>query len=92
VWARVWARTRVSLYIGTRVSLYVGLLAALLDLCVGVTYGAISGFVAGRVDDVMQRVFEVLNGIPGLVVAILAVIIFKPGIITIFAEVFLRAS
>jgi len=44
-----------------------GLLAALLDLCVGVTYGAISGFVGGRVDDVMQRIFEVLNGIPGLI-------------------------
>ena len=40
-------------------------------------------------DEVMQRIIEVVNGIPGLVVAILAMIIFKVGIITIFAEVFL---
>src|SRR5215212_7795144 len=75
MWTRVWA--------GTRVSLYIGLLAAFLDIFVGVVYGAISGFLGGRVDDVMQRVIEVLNGIPYLVVAILAMTIFEPGIITI---------
>jgi len=75
MWTRVWA--------GTRVSLYIGLLAAFLDIFVGVAYGAISGFLGGRVDDVMQRVIEVLNGIPYLVVAILAMTIFKPGILTI---------
>jgi oligopeptide transport system permease protein len=75
MWTRVWA--------GTRVSLYIGLLAACLDIFVGVVYGAVSGFLGGKVDDVMQRVIEVLNGIPYLVVAILAMVIFKPGIITI---------
>jgi oligopeptide transport system permease protein len=75
MWARVWA--------GTRVSLYIAFLAAFLDVFVGVTFGAISGFLGGRVDDVMQRIIEILNGIPYLVVAILAMVIFKPGIITI---------
>jgi oligopeptide transport system permease protein len=68
---------------GTRVSLYIGLLAAVLDLFVGVAYGAISGFVGGRVDDVMQRGIEILNGIPSLVVAILVMIVLQPGIVTI---------
>lgn len=75
MWSRVWA--------GTRVSLYIALLAALLDMFVGVTYGAVSGFMGGRVDNVMQRIVEVLVGIPGLVVAILAMTVFSPGIITI---------
>ena len=75
MWTRVWA--------GTRVSLYIALLAAALDLFVGVTYGAVSGFLGGRVDDVMQRIVEILNGIPSLVVAILAMTVFQPGIITI---------
>jgi oligopeptide transport system permease protein len=75
MWARVWA--------GTRVSLYIAFLAAFLDVFLGVTFGAISGFLGGRVDDVMQRIIEILNGIPYLVVAILAMVIFKPGIITI---------
>ena len=75
MWTRVWA--------GTRVSLYIAFLAAALDLVVGVTFGAVSGFLGGRVDDVMQRIIEILNGIPYLVVAILAMVVFEPGIITI---------
>jgi oligopeptide transport system permease protein len=75
MWSRVWA--------GTRVSLYIAFLAAFLDVFVGVTFGAVSGFLGGRVDDVMQRVIEILNGIPYLVIAILAMVIFRPGIITI---------
>jgi len=75
MWSRVWA--------GTRVSLYIAFLAAALDLLVGVAYGAVSGFAGGRVDDAMQRVVEVLVGIPSLVVAILAMVVLEPGIITI---------
>ncbi len=75
MWTRVWA--------GTRVSLYIAFLAALLDMFLGVTFGAVSGFLGGRVDDVMQRLIEILNGVPYLVVAILAMVIFDPGIITI---------
>lgn len=75
MWTRVWA--------GTRVSLYIAFLAALLDMFIGVTFGAVSGYVGGRVDDGMQRIVEILNGVPYLVVAILAMIVFDPGIITI---------
>jgi oligopeptide transport system permease protein len=75
LWSRVW--------IGTQVSLYIGFLAAFLDLAVGVVYGAISGLFGGRVDDVMQRGIEILNGVPYLVVAILAMLVLSPGIITI---------
>ena len=75
MWSRLWA--------GTRVSLYIAFLAAFLDLFVGVTYGAISGYLGGRTDNVMQRVIEILVGIPSLVVAILAMVVFSPGILTI---------
>src|SRR5215210_3812518 len=75
MWTRVWA--------GTRVSLYIGLLAALLDIFVGVVYGAVSGFLGGRVDDILQRGIEILNGVPSLVVAILAMVVLDPGIGTI---------
>jgi oligopeptide transport system permease protein len=75
MFARLWE--------GTRVSLYIAFLAAFLDLAVGVTYGAVSGLLGGRVDGVMQRIIEILSGIPNLVVAILAMVIFDPGIITL---------
>jgi oligopeptide transport system permease protein len=75
MWSRVWA--------GTRVSLYIGFLAAFMDIFVGVAYGAFSGYSGGRTDDILQRGIEILNGIPSLVVAILAMVVFDPGIITI---------
>jgi oligopeptide transport system permease protein len=75
LWTRVWA--------GARVSLYIAVLAALLDMVVGVTYGAISAIFGGQVDNVMQRIIEILNGVPNLVIAVLAMLVLEPGIITI---------
>jgi oligopeptide transport system permease protein len=83
MWTRVWA--------GTRVSLYIAFLAALLDMFIGVTFGAVSGYVGGRVDDGMQRIIEILNGVPYLVVAILAMIVFDPGIVTITVAIALTS-
>ena len=54
-----------------------------MDLFVGVTFGAVSGFLGGKVDGAMQRIIEILNGIPNLVVAILAMVVLEPGIVTI---------
>ncbi|AKU27386.1 oligopeptide ABC transporter permease [Geobacillus sp. FSL K6-0789] len=75
----LWVRT----WYGTRISLYIGLLAALIDLLIGIAYGGISGYYGGRVDNVMQRIIEILNGIPYLIMVILFILIFEPGIISI---------
>lgn len=69
---------------GARVSIFIGLLAATIDMLIGVTFGGISGFYGGRVDTIMQRFAEVLMGIPYLIVVILFILIFKnPGIFSI---------
>lgn len=73
----------VRVWEGMRVSLYIALLAAFFDLAIGVPFGAISGLLGGKVDGVMQRIIEVLNGIPNLVVAILVMVVLEPGILTI---------
>jgi len=75
LFSRVW--------VGTRVSLYIALLAAVIDMLIGVMYGLVSGFRGGKVDNVMQRVLEVISGIPNLIVVILMLLILKPGIISI---------
>lgn len=73
------------LFMGTRISLLIAFIAALFDITLGVIYGLISGLIGGRVDNVMQRFLEVLSGIPNLVVMILMLVVFKPGIISIVA-------
>jgi oligopeptide transport system permease protein len=71
-WTRLWK--------GTRVSLYIAFLAAAIDLLIGVAYGGISAYYGGRVDNRMQRIMEVLVGIPNLVVVLLLMLILEPGI------------
>lgn len=71
------------LLMGTRVSLIIALFAALLDLMFGVTYGLVSGMKGGRTDTIMQRILEVLSGIPNLVVMILMLMVFEPGLVSI---------
>ena len=73
----------VRVWEGMRVSLYIALLAALFDLAIGVPFGAVSGLLGGKVDGVMQRIIEILNGIPNLVIAILVMLVLNPGIVTI---------
>jgi oligopeptide transport system permease protein len=70
-------------WVGTRVSLYIAALVTAMDLCVGMTYGAVSGYYGSRVDNVMQRIVEILNGVPILIVAVLTLLIFNPGIISL---------
>ncbi|MCP3742191.1 oligopeptide ABC transporter permease [Rossellomorea sp. BNER] len=75
LWTRTWQ--------GTRISLYIGVLAATIDLIIGIAYGGVSGFYGGRVDNLMQRIIEILVGIPNLIVVILFILLFEPGLFTI---------
>lgn len=68
---------------GTRVSLLIAFVAAFFDLTIGVTYGLISGWNGGRVDNVMQRILEIVSGVPNLVVVILMLLVLNPGITSI---------
>ena len=68
---------------GTRVSLFIAFMAALFNLTLGVVYGLTSGWLGGKVDNIMQRILEILSGVPNLVVVILMLLVLKPGISSI---------
>ena len=61
----------VRVMMGTRVSLSVGLLASVLVLLIGATYGAISAFAGGWVDIIMMRITDILYTIPDILLIIL---------------------
>ena len=65
------------------VLLIIAFIAALLDLSIGIAYGLFSGMKGGRTDTVMQRTLEILSGIPSLVLVVLMLLIFEPGITSI---------
>lgn len=68
---------------GTSISLYIALVAVVVDMCFGMSYGLISGYFGGKVDNIMQRFAEILNGIPTLVIVTLLMLVLKPGLVTI---------
>ena len=75
----IWTRT----WMGTRISLIIAVSAVLIDMAIGMSYGLIAGYFGGWVDNIMQRVLEVVNSIPTLVIVTLLMLVFKPGLFTI---------
>jgi len=73
--------------VGLRISLIIALCAALIDLIIGVTYGLISGWFGGRVDMVMQRIIEIINSIPNLIVVTMLSLLLGQGIISIIIAI-----
>lgn len=73
MWTRLWR--------GSRISLMIGIFAVLINMVIGVVYGSISGYYGGWVDMVMQRITEIIGGIPSLVLVILFVMYLGSGII-----------
>ncbi|MCL2323558.1 MAG: ABC transporter permease [Oscillospiraceae bacterium] len=67
----------VRVMMGTRVSLFVGIGASILILIIGSIYGAISGYLGGRVDMVMMRIVDIISTVPDILVIILLMVTLK---------------
>jgi peptide/nickel transport system permease protein len=65
---------------GARISLMVGAVSTIAALLIGVTLGAIAGYLGGVMDDAVMRFTEFFQTIPSFVFAILLVAIFTPTI------------
>jgi len=63
----------VRCLIGGRVSLMIGALATLTSVTLGIVWGAVAGFIGGRVDNAMMRFVDMMYAIPYLLIAILMV-------------------
>ncbi len=67
-----------------RVSLAVGLLASLVALVIGVSFGAIAGYAGGRVDHFMMRLVEILYALPFIFFVIVLTMVFGRSLFLIF--------
>lgn len=61
---------------GGRISLMVGIISTLVSLIVGVSYGAIAGYLGGRTDNVMMRIVDILYAIPYILIVIVLMAAF----------------
>ena len=60
----------VRIMYGARISLSVGFAAALLNLVIGVAYGAICGYFGGKVDMILMRLVDIIYSVPTLLYVI----------------------
>lgn len=63
--------------------MFIAVCAVFIDVIVGTTYGLISGYFGGMIDSVMQRIQEIINSIPTLVVLTLLLMVMKSSLTTI---------
>ncbi len=72
---------------GGRISLTVGLVATFVALTIGVTYGAVAGFLGGKTDSVMMRIVDILYALPFTIFVILLMVFFGRNIILLFVAI-----
>jgi len=72
---------------GGRISLAVGLLATLVSLLIGVSYGMIAGYAGGRIDSFMMRGVDVLYSLPFIIFVILLMVLFGRNFLLLFIAI-----
>ena len=65
---------------GTRISMLVALMAAFVNLIIGILYGGISGYLGGTVDMIMMRIVDIISTIPLTLYVILIMQVLGAGI------------
>lgn len=72
---------------GGRISLLVGLVATIVSLIIGVSYGAIAGYFGGTADRIMMRIVDIIYALPFLFFVILLMVVFGRHIVLIFVAI-----
>jgi len=72
---------------GGRVSLAVGFVATAVALLIGVTWGAVAGYVGGRVDAVMMRLVDILYALPFMIFIVLLMVVFGRNVLLLFLAI-----
>ncbi len=77
---------------GGRISLMVGIISTIVSLLVGVSYGAVAGYMGGKIDNAMMRFVDILYAIPYILIVIVLMAAFggenTPGWIESISNIF----
>jgi len=72
---------------GARISLLIGLMTTIIALSIGVTYGALAGFLGGRIGNIMMRIVDVLYALPLIFFIIILVTVVGRSIFLVFVGI-----
>lgn len=62
---------------GARISLLVAFIATIVNFLIGITFGSISGYAGGTVDNIMMRIVDIINSIPLVLYVILLMVVLR---------------
>ena len=71
--------------VGGQISLMVGVISTAVSLVIGVTYGAIAGYMGGKIDNLMMRIVDVMYAIPYMMLVIVLLALFERSLFLLFA-------
>jgi oligopeptide transport system permease protein len=77
----------VRTLLGVRITLFVAVIASCVSLFIGVMYGAIAGYVGGKVDALMMRFVDALYALPFIFFVILLMVVFERSLLLIFIAI-----
>ena len=69
---------------GGRTSLLVGFIATSVALVIGVSWGAVAGYVGGKLDAFMMRLEDILYALPFMIFIILLLVVFGRNLLLLF--------
>ncbi len=75
----------VRVLYGARISLSIGVVAALVNMVIGVLYGGIAGYFGGKVDNVMMRIVDIIIALPSLLYTILLMMLMGSNVVRRFS-------
>ena len=73
--------------LGIRVTLFVAVIATAVSLGVGVVYGAVAGYLGGRIDAIMMRAVDSLYALPFVFFVILLMVAFERNFLLVFVAI-----
>lgn len=62
---------------GGQISLMVGIIATVMSLLIGIAYGAVAGYLGGRIDNLMMRFVDILYSLPYVILVIVLLAMFR---------------
>ena len=72
---------------GTRLSIEIALLATAVSVVIGVTWGAVAGYVGGRLDALMMRIVDALYSLPYIFFVIVLTVLFGRSVVLLFIAI-----
>lgn len=66
---------------GGRYSIFMGIIATILGTAVGLVFGAIAGFFGQTADNIVMRICDIFQAIPGILLSMVIATVLGPGVL-----------